>query len=369
MNRMKKFTKISIMAVLFCLLLALAAFAAVEEPAAADAAFCDIAGNTYESEIEAMRESGYAIGFTDGSFRPGRSFTRVELAQLLADVLSLEPSADAASDFTDIDVSGAEAIEAVVFAGLMEGRSAQCFEPYDSVLKAELYDALAKAYQTLDITDLTLVMDEELLSWSKDYTVLNAGEAMYGCYSLVQTMELQAEIAAAAEASGEPDAASGEPDAASGEPDAASGEPVNEENNNASGEITDGASGEPTQGEASDEPVNDASDEPDTAAEKPANDSASGEPADSTASAEPTRTESAQSAASPAAESTTPAATTTDTAPQQEAQSAATSAPAAVAEPETKADEIRQDVFEKYFNVRASLVNLLQSAFDALGLS
>ena len=353
MTMMKKFVKISVVAVLFCLLLTLAAFAAAEEPTAASAEFCDIAGNTYESEINAMRESGYAIGFTDGSFRPGRSFTRMELAQLLADVLSLEPATDAASDFTDIDVSGAEAIEAVVSAGLMEGRSAQCFEPYDSVLKAELYDALAKAYQTLDITDLSLVMDEELLSWSKDYTVLNAGEAMHGCYNLVQTIELQAEITEAAEASGEPDTSSSEP--------------VDEENNNASDEITDGASGEPVQGAAPDEPVNDASDEPDTASEEPANASVSGEPADNTASAEPTQQESA-SAAVPATEAATPT-SAADTAPQQEVQPATVSAPAAATEPETKADEIRQEVFDKYFDVRASLVEILQSAFDAFGLS
>lgn len=371
MKILRKSFKVVGLSLLLCIFLAMAAFAAAEEPAAESSVeFTDVAGHIYENEINAMHEGGYAIGFTDGSFRPGRSFTRVELAQLIADILSLDTSAKTDVTFTDIEISGEDAIKAVVAAGLMEGRSAQNFEPYDSVLKAELYDTLEKSYQSLDITDLSLVMDEELLSWSSDYTVLNAGEAMHGCYYLAETVRIQEEAELNASlASAEPDTASEEPaeDAtASEEPVSADSELADDE----ATEVTDENTADATDLKASEEPVQeDASGEmTDTsAAEETEENAASNEPADdstvqeatsTTTTEKTTQTESKQPAAS-AVETTTPTA---------EEASTTADAPASSSVPESKADEIRQIVYDKYAEIRDSLVDLLKSAVDAIGL-
>lgn len=205
MKHWKKPFTILLLALAACLLLGASAFAAGEEPAVK--AFNDIAGTEYESDITVMHTMGLTVGYTDGSYRPGRAYSRLEVAQLTQGLLGLDAPEGYTLPFTDtVDAVGQEAIAAAVANGYLGGRSDTSFDPYGSVLKAEFMSVLAKIAQTLGTEDLLSKLDEELALWAEDFSVITAGQAMHAARAMIGALEAkpdETEPAASEEPSGE----------------------------------------------------------------------------------------------------------------------------------------------------------------------
>ena len=375
MKHWNKPFKILLMALAACLLLGVSVFAAEEEPAVKG--FNDIAGTEYESDITVMYTMGLTVGYTDGSYRPSRTYCRLEVAQLTQGLLGLEAPEGYTLPFTDTaDVVGRDAIAAAVAGGYMGGRSDTSFDPYGSVLKAEFMSILAKIAETLGTEDLLSKLDEELALWAEDFSVLTAGQAMHAARAMIGALEAKpAEDApaASAEPSGEipaEEALTEEPTEETAEsPEEAlpAEEPAAEE---IAAEET--AFEEPAAEEASAPAEDAASEEPAASAEPSGEMNASEEPAAEEAEEVLPETPAApQGVLAPSAATPTP---TPAEAPAATAQPAATAPAAATAQPQATQTpaidpddpgaEMKTTVYAFYANIRDQLVRFFN---DLLG--
>lgn len=195
MKSLRKPLRIILLMSLMCLLLCMAAFAADAELIEADAVteatveenasafLLDLDDAEHPEELAAMIDKGYIVGYSDGSFRPGRSYTRVELAQLVTALCELETDASALPAFYDTEIFAKDAIDSAVSNGLMSGRNDTSFDPYGEVLKAELVGTLEKAAFLLGIENYAELLGDED-DWASDYTICTAAEAMHAAYVL-----------------------------------------------------------------------------------------------------------------------------------------------------------------------------------------
>ena len=333
---------------------------AAEEAEPASAQFADLSYSENESALSFMIDRGFIAGYTDGTFRPGRGYRRLELAQLVTALCGLDTAVGRESGFYDCELAGADAIEAAVSNGLMTGRSAQSFDPYGSVLKAEMLGTLEKAAAYLEL-DGFYDHAGSYTDWRTDYTICTADEAMQSAYPLAQALELRAEAEAKA---AETEAAARAVAALNGE-GAASAEPA------PSGEMTEPAetaaapSGEPetaaqTDGEPASETVEteaaggqQASAEPGQSSSEPSEEPDS---ASSSTSAEPS--------AKPAADTAPPAGVTAPApAAQPSASAPAEPVPTAAPEPDDESDALRNEVKDKYSDIRDSIIRFLRGLF------
>lgn len=356
---------ITLLALAAVLCMGVCALAAEAEPAeepvpALSEQFGDLSYSENATALSFMIDRGFIAGYTDGTFRPGRSYTRLELAQLVTALCELETVSGYESSFYDCELAGAESIDAAVSNGLMTGRSVQSFDPYGTVLKAEMLGTLEKAAAYLELDGFYDHAAGGYTDWATDYTICTADEAMQSAYQLAQALELRAEAeakAAEVEATanavteltgeGEPSAepeASAEMPAASGEPSA---EPAEETETAEAAESTETETTEAETTEAAP-----ASAEPQASGEM----NASGEP-----SAEPAAQEEPST---PPAGVTTPASAAAPTAPQQSAPTAPQT-DSATADSADESDELRNEVKGKYADIRDSILAFLR---DLLGV-
>ena len=99
--------------------------------------FTDVAGTTFETEINAVAAAEIAGGRADGSFDPGGSVTRGQMARFLAAALDLPAAAN--SELTDIEGTTFEAeIRAIEAAGITGGRADGSFDPGGSVTRGQM---------------------------------------------------------------------------------------------------------------------------------------------------------------------------------------------------------------------------------------
>jgi hypothetical protein len=91
--------------------------------------FSDIAGTTHAGAIEALAEAGIGEGFPDGTFRPGATVRRDQLASLLARWLGIEGVEDGPFDDVPADNVHRQAINALHQLGIVSGTKASAFEP------------------------------------------------------------------------------------------------------------------------------------------------------------------------------------------------------------------------------------------------
>lgn len=333
---------------------------AAEEAEPASAQFADLSYSENESALSFMIDRGFIAGYTDGTFRPGRGYTRLELAQLVTALCGLDTADGRESGFYDCELAGADAIEAAVSNGLMTGRSAQSFDPYGSVLKAEMLGTLEKAAAYLEL-DGFYDHAGSYTDWRTDYTICTADEAMQSAYPLAQALELRAEAEAKA---AETEAAARAVAALNGE-GAASAEPA------PSGEMTEPAetaaapSGEPetaaqTDGEPASETVEtEAADGQQASAEPGQSSSDPSEEPDSASSST-----SAEPSAKPAADTAPPAGVTAPApAAQPSASAPAEPVPTAAPEPDDESDALRNEVKDKYSDIRDSIIRFLRGLF------
>jgi hypothetical protein len=111
--------------------------------------FSDTAGSVHERSIVAVADAGIALGYPDGSFGLWNSVTRGQMASFLARAFAL-PAAPTSSSFTDIAGNTHEtAIRAVEQAGIAMGYSDGTFRPGSPVTRAQMATFLVRAAMAL----------------------------------------------------------------------------------------------------------------------------------------------------------------------------------------------------------------------------
>ncbi|WP_256759494.1 cadherin-like beta sandwich domain-containing protein [Cohnella sp. WQ 127256] len=102
----------------------------------------DISGNWAEAEIRNAVAKGWVAGYPDGSFHPEREVTRAEFVQLLAKSLGWkEPEATRMPDYADIDDIGLWARTAISMAvqqGIINGYEDGTFRPARPLTRVEM---------------------------------------------------------------------------------------------------------------------------------------------------------------------------------------------------------------------------------------
>ncbi len=94
----------------------------------------------------------YIRGYEDGTFRPGHTVTRAEIAEMIARNLGIDDSEKAAAAlFSDVSAShwAAGAIEYVKRQGLMVGDAAGAFNPNAAITRAEMAAIVARYKQLM----------------------------------------------------------------------------------------------------------------------------------------------------------------------------------------------------------------------------
>jgi hypothetical protein len=115
-------------------------------PDPAPPSFSDIAGDTHAESIRRAAAAGVVTGFPDGTFRPGQSLSRGQMAAILARALSLPTGA--AGAFVDVGGHTHErAIGALAAAGIAEGYGDGTYRPDDHVSRAEMATFLMRAFE------------------------------------------------------------------------------------------------------------------------------------------------------------------------------------------------------------------------------
>lgn len=112
--------------------------------------FIDVpADGAHAANIGILVEAGITQGYADGTFRPGRSVSRAQMAAFLARALGIDlATVDAtAGGFSDVPVDHphARAIAAVVERGIAGGYADGTFGPGNPVSRAQMATFLAKA--------------------------------------------------------------------------------------------------------------------------------------------------------------------------------------------------------------------------------
>jgi len=103
----------------------------------------------FYNDIVSANAAGYIGGYSDGTFRPNRTITRLEAACVIARLLNLKPNPEGITSFKDSTSVAAWArsnIGAVVDSGLMRGFPDGSFLPDKSITRAEAVVSLSRAY-------------------------------------------------------------------------------------------------------------------------------------------------------------------------------------------------------------------------------
>ena len=95
-------------------------------------------GSTHHAAIEAIAAAGIALGYDDGSYRPGASVSRQEMATFLARAQALTTTRTGNFDDVRAGSTHAASIEAVAANGITEGCTATAFCPRDPVTRGQM---------------------------------------------------------------------------------------------------------------------------------------------------------------------------------------------------------------------------------------
>lgn len=110
-------------------------------------------GESARTAVKEAVEAGVIQGFDDGSFRPDRSITRMEMAAMIARAVKLEGDAAAPTGFPDdssIPDWARGSIGAMQRADLISGRGNNLFEPTGNATRAETVVMLLRMVEYLE---------------------------------------------------------------------------------------------------------------------------------------------------------------------------------------------------------------------------
>ncbi|MDQ6422012.1 S-layer homology domain-containing protein [Paenibacillus sp. LHD-117] len=103
-------------------------------------------------------EAGIVRGYDDGSFRPGASITRSELAVMIARAAGADSKAAGSTGFLDdslIPDWAKEAVAAVKEMGIVSGRSGNLFAPSDTATRAEAVTIIMNLLRAIELKEKT----------------------------------------------------------------------------------------------------------------------------------------------------------------------------------------------------------------------
>lgn len=112
--------------------------------------FSDVPANHFAVDhINYLVEKGAISGYADGTFKPNASITRAELSRILVDTLGLEVEENVQLSFTDTrdDAWYAPYVAALADKGIIQGNPDGTFAPGKTVTRAELAIMVVAAYE------------------------------------------------------------------------------------------------------------------------------------------------------------------------------------------------------------------------------
>ncbi|MGE5396714.1 MAG: cadherin-like beta sandwich domain-containing protein [Chitinophagales bacterium] len=141
------FNQVTLLRASLILLMVLTLLTAPVAIAAASTNFRDLPGNDpIYPYIKHLSNKNIMTGFNDGTYRPGNSITRAEMAVILCKTKGLKVAKPTHSDFADLNKNywAYPYIEAVTKAGIYTGYSDKTFRPQSYVSRAEVAILLIK---------------------------------------------------------------------------------------------------------------------------------------------------------------------------------------------------------------------------------
>lgn len=132
----------------------------VSKPALSVGQYYDVSSTYWAAkEIKDLSVAGIITGKGDGIFKPNDNVSRAEAATIIARALKLAPVKSSA--FKDVPAShwAAGNINAVMKAGIVNGRSPGYFAPNENITRAEISKLLTKAFALSASTPSTSFTD------------------------------------------------------------------------------------------------------------------------------------------------------------------------------------------------------------------
>lgn len=135
------------------------------------AEFGDISGHWAEASIKQAAGTGIVTGYSDGSFKPGKTVTRAEFAVMLVNTLGLKKTG-AELTFIDSASIGAwaqNAVAQVVQLGMMKGYENGTFRPNAEITRAEIAVTITNAVGQISkgTPEAGFADDSEIPDWAK----------------------------------------------------------------------------------------------------------------------------------------------------------------------------------------------------------
>lgn len=138
----------------------------------------DIELSPYKMEIEKLVSDKVILGYSDGTFKPEDTITRVELASVLTKALKFEEDGEVGRRFTDVVGKWSEGIVGAIYKKrIMIGKSETFFGADDQITKEEMAVLLLRAFNLEEIANKLELesnfLDSDKISlWAKNAVVL-----------------------------------------------------------------------------------------------------------------------------------------------------------------------------------------------------
>jgi len=132
--------------------------------------------------LDLTDHTAFVSGYSDGSFRPGNSATRAEVASMLCSLLAEEPADTSAVSFSDISGHwGERQIKAVSSLGIMQGYSDGTFRPDTTITRAEF--ATIAAYLFDDVETKSVPFSDTSGHWAETYIAKAYSQGLIAGYA------------------------------------------------------------------------------------------------------------------------------------------------------------------------------------------
>lgn len=132
--------------------------------------FTDVSKSySFYKEIMAMTKEGIIKGYTDGTFKPSQSITRMHTAMMFERALELAPIR-AGKEFKDVPKShpNYDIVQKVYRAGIFDGKTDGNFGIADNLTRAQMAKVMVEAFD-LVIHEGYIFSDVGESHWAKDY--------------------------------------------------------------------------------------------------------------------------------------------------------------------------------------------------------
>jgi hypothetical protein len=155
-----------------------------KEPEVPFAALNDILGHWAEDAIRSLVGSGAINGYSDGTFKPDKTVTRAEFAQMLVNAMEI-PAANNSEVFADTESHwGKASIAAAYAAGIIYGYGDNKFGPDDPVTREQI---VAMVIRTAKLTgpsgQLSFADNEAISDWAKEPVAIAVANGLITGYS------------------------------------------------------------------------------------------------------------------------------------------------------------------------------------------